>query len=142
MRFQFVGRVVGHELVEGDKPQSSTDAMKVKLVLLPVQDTPGKPGRATFTMPASTATRDFPLRRTLTVTCEECQRELFDAMAGGEVDGLATRRRPGLEQTEIGLPVGDSPIAEPPQGKVTPITAGARRGRRRGKGAAADTQVN
>jgi hypothetical protein len=132
MKFQFAARVVGHELLEGEKPKADLDRVKVKLTLRPVRDTPGKAGSATFTVSGEEATRDFPIRRTLLISCEECQQQLFEAMAGGE-DDAAPRRAPDANQVEIGLPRGDSPLFEPPVrgGKVTPINAARRRGRRR-----------
>lgn len=131
MKFQFVARVVGHELVEGEKPKAGGDAMKVKLALRPVRDTPGKHGSATFTVTSEEAQRDFPIRRTLTITTEECQQELFEAMAGEGADADRPRHSEDPNQTEIGLPRGDSPTFEPAAGRgtVTPI-GGARRGRK------------
>lgn len=139
MKFQFVAKVVGHELVEGDKPKTDSDLMKVKLSMRPVRDTPGKSGSATFTLPAEEGALDFPLRRTLLITCEECQYELFAEMAGEEAKAPG---RPGRKtnQTEFGLPVGDSPIATPPErGTVTPIGRARRRGGRRKSQAAPES---
>lgn len=138
MKFQFAARVIGRELVEGDKPKTDVDRIKVKLAVRPVGQIPGSSGTMSFAVPTDGALRDFPLRRILLITCEEGQKELFEAV--DQAQGERPRRTKDKYQTSMGLPVGDSPIATPPpgltedlartaaRGSVTPIGRARRRG--------------
>ena len=84
MKVQFAARVIGHELVEGDKPKTDVDRIKVKLAVRPVGQVPGNSGTMSFSVPTEGALQDFPLRRILLITCEEGQKELFEAVDEAE----------------------------------------------------------
>ena len=130
MKVQFIGRVIGHELIEGEKPKTDAEGMKVKLALRHVQDLPGKSSSGTLHLPADTATRDFPLKRLLLISIEEGQRELWERVAGDE----KPRAPKDPRQAEMGLPRGDSPIARPPARELGIVPA--RRGRKSGRAGA------
>jgi hypothetical protein len=42
MKVQFAARVIGHELIEGEKPKTDAEGVKVKLAIRHVQELPGK----------------------------------------------------------------------------------------------------
>ena len=126
MKVQFAGRVIGHELIEGDKPKTNGEAMKVKLAIRSAKEGPGKSSTATLTLPLEQAVREVPLKRLLLISIEEGQKELWDAVAGEERPPRDPR------QTEIGLPRGDSPIARPPRRELGVVPGRGRSKRRAG----------
>jgi hypothetical protein len=127
MKVQFAARVIGQELVESETPKSDDGSMKVKLAVRPVGQVAGKSSTATLTMPEEQAHREFPLKRLLLITIEEGQKELWDAVAGED----RPVRTKDPRQGEIGLPVGDSPIARPPLAElgIVPGRRGGKKGR-------------
>jgi hypothetical protein len=133
MKIQFIGRVIGHELIEGEKPKTDAEAMKVKLAVRHVGDLPGNSSSGTLRLPADIATRDFPLKRLLLISIEEGQKELWDAVVADE---KPTRTKDPLQQ-EIGMPRGDSPIARPPLRELGIVPG--RRGRKNAR-ASAETE--
>ena len=135
MKIQFAGRVIGHELVEGDKPKSDGDSLKVKLAIRRLTDVPGKSSTATLLLAEEEALRDFPLKRVLLITCEESQRDLFAALheAEDEAEGKGRRAAANPNQRTLGLvPPG---IPKPPDGEG-PIGGPRGGGRRRGRAGA------
>lgn len=114
MKVQFAGRVICHELVEGEKPKTDCDRIKVKVAVRPVGKIPGNSGTMTFALSSLMAQQDFPLKKVLMITCQEGQEDLFDSAAEGDEASPRPRRDPA--QGEIGLPRGDSPVARAPEG--------------------------
>jgi len=135
MKVQFVGRVIGHELIEGEKPKTDGEGVKVKLAIRHTQDNPGKSGTGTLHLAADVAFREFPLKRVLMISIEEGQMELFDAVAG---DDERPTRRKDPAQGEIGLSRGDSPIAAPPASSLG-IVPGRRNPRKPGSRSRGET---
>lgn len=125
MKIQFAARVIGHELIEGEKPKTDSERVKVKLAIRHVQEIPGKSSTGTLHLPGELAFREFPLKRVLLISIEEGQKELFDAVAGDEEKPARAKRDP--RQQEIGIPRGDSPVARPPLRELG-IVPGRRRG--------------
>lgn len=134
MKVQFAARVIGHELIEGEKPKTDVEGVKVKLAIRHVQELPGKSGTASLLMPGELAFGQFPLKRVLMITVEEGQKDLFDAVAGDE----RPARAKDPNQQEIGMPRGDSPIARPPARELG-IVPGGRAGKKRRAGAPQET---
>jgi hypothetical protein len=77
MKKSFAARVVGHELVAAKNSKASSEQMKVKVAMKPISGG-GRTTTGLLTMTPEDAVADFPLRRTLMVTIEESQHELFE----------------------------------------------------------------